>query len=233
MAQKGIREFDAKRMLARFLPEYTSSVKYDGKIALVTPTTDFDHLAKDYPWLNSGKLVVKPDQLFGKRGKNNLLLIGADYKGAQAWINERMNKEVTIKQTTGTTTGILTHFMIEPMVEHKDEYYVAIKSSRAGDTIYFSLQGGINVEENWDKVRELTVPVLESIDSQNLNQLVPSDLGPQKEAVMDFVKGLFKVYQKLNFSYLEINPFTVVHSNVVPLDTVAKLDDTGAFESSR
>ena len=233
MAQKGIREFDAKRMLARFLPEYTSSVKYDGKIALVTPTTDFNQLAKDYTWLNSGKLVVKPDQLFGKRGKNNLLLIGADYKGAQKWINERMNKEVTIKQTTGTTTGVLTHFMIEPMVEHKDEYYVAIKSSRAGDTIYFSLQGGINVEENWDKVKELTVPVLESIDSQNLNHLVPSDLGSQKEAVIDFIKGLFKVYQKLNFSYLEINPFTVVQNNVVPLDTVAKLDDTGAFESSK
>jgi ATP-citrate lyase beta-subunit len=54
---------------------------------------------------------------------------------------------------------------------------------------------------------------------------------PNADAIDNFVKGLFKFYRQLNYAYLEINPFTIVGSNVVPLDTVARLDDTAAFES--
>lgn len=229
MAQKGIREFDAKRMLANFLPEFTKSVSYEGKVALVDPNTDYKKLAEERPWLNDTKLVVKPDQLFGKRGKHGLLHLDADYKSAQKWIKERMNKETTV----GKTNGTLTHFLVEPFVPHDEEYYVAIRSSREGDTIYFSLAGGVDVEENWDKVKSLTVPVLETIDTQNLDTLIPSDLGKNREAVTDFVKGLFKLYQKLGFAYLEINPFTLVGNSVVPLDTVARLDDTAHFECNQ
>lgn len=229
MAQKGIREFDAKRLLSRFLPEFTSAVSYEGKVVLVDPTTNTKQLKNDFPWLQETKLVVKPDQLFGKRGKHGLLLLDSDYKNAEKWIKERMNKETTV----GKTTGTLTHFLIEPFVPHKEEYYVAIRSGREGDTIYFSLEGGVDIEENWEKVRSLTVPVLKNIDTVNIDSLIPSDLGDKREKVIDFVKGLFKVFQKLNFTYLEINPFTLVGSNVVPLDTVARLDDTAAFESGR
>ena len=45
----------------------------------------------------------------------------------------------------------------------------------------------------------------------------------------DFVKGLFKFYKELNYAYLEINPFVVTGKNIVPLDLVARLDDTAGF----
>ena len=226
MAQKGIREFDAKRMLAKFLPEFTKAVNYEGKVALVDPDTDFSKLKKEVTWLKGTKLVVKPDQLFGKRGKNNLLLLNSTIDEAEAWIKERMNKTFDI----GKSKGELTHFLIEPFVPHKEEYYVAIKSARAGDTIYFSMEGGINVEENWDKVKEALIEPLQNVDDVDLKKLVSSDLGSNQSSVIDFIKGLFKLYRKLGFSYLEINPFTLVGKDVVPLDTVAKLDDTAAFE---
>ncbi len=229
MAQKGIREFHAKRMLAKYLTELTSSVKYEGKVALVGPQTKFAELTRENPWLKSDKLVVKPDQLFGKRGKNNLLLLDADAKSAEKWIKERMNKEVTV----GKSTGALTHFLIEPFTPHENEYYVAIKSSRQGDTIYFSMEGGVDVEENWDKVKEIMIPALGDVDAVNLEELISADLGSERAAVIDFIQGLHKFYRKLGYAYLEINPFTIVGSNVVPLDTVARLDDTAAFECAR
>ncbi|RQW79133.1 MAG: hypothetical protein EHM14_09675, partial [Methanothrix sp.] len=68
MAQRGIREYDAKRLLARFLPEYLSEFSYKGDLALIGPDTDIEELAAANPWLKEGRLVVKPDQLFGKRG---------------------------------------------------------------------------------------------------------------------------------------------------------------------
>lgn len=41
----------------------------------VTESTDFDELPDNEPWLNSTRLVVKPDMLFGKRGKSGLVSI--------------------------------------------------------------------------------------------------------------------------------------------------------------
>jgi ATP citrate (pro-S)-lyase len=39
----------------------------------VTKSTDFNKLADEEPWLNATRLVVKPDMLFGKRGKSGLV----------------------------------------------------------------------------------------------------------------------------------------------------------------
>jgi len=64
MAQRGIREYDAKRLLARFLPEYLNDFSYKGDLALVGPETDLEELASTHPWLKTARLVVKPDQLF-------------------------------------------------------------------------------------------------------------------------------------------------------------------------
>jgi hypothetical protein len=41
---------------------------------------------------------------------------------------------------------------VEPFVPHDQEYYLSIVSDRLGCTISFSECGGIEIEENWDKV---------------------------------------------------------------------------------
>lgn len=46
----------------------------------------------------------------------------------------------------------ITTFIVEPFVPHDDEYYLSIVSERLGSTISFSECGGIEIEENWDKV---------------------------------------------------------------------------------
>ena len=233
MAQRGIREFRGKKMMAKYWTEYFPNLaKYDGKIVLVDPQRDMDELAKQNPWLKQEKLVVKPDQLIGKRGKHNLILLNATFDEAKKWLNERMNKDVTI----GKVTDKLTHFLIEPFVPHdkNKEYYVAITSNREGDAIYFSTHGGVDIEEVWDTVVTIQVPILSNIDDIEIKEKLPRDLpDEEKDKVTQFIIGLFKYYADLGYAYLEINPVLVTKEGFMPLDMVARLDDTAQFMYGR
>ena len=134
----------------------------------VGPDTDMAKLPNQYKWLTTEKLVVKPDQLIKRRGKNKLILVGANYDQAKAWIEEKTKGPITIygkfdangKPPDKGTVGQLTHFIIEPMVPHKesDECYVAIMSTKDGDTIMFYHQGGVNVGDVDAKAARLEVP---------------------------------------------------------------------------
>ena len=226
MAQKSIYEFSAKKLLMTELPKYFPNYNYHGKLAVVTSETNWDKLVSDNPWLNTEKLAAKPDQLFGKRGKANLLLLNADLNELKTFVNERMNKEVEI----GGLKGILNRFLVEPFVPHEKEFYISITSDMKYDTIHFSFEGGIFVEENWDKVTHVPVPLNTDISTLDLASKLP-DLGDLKDVIIPFIKGLFQVYVDQDFAFLEINPFAITDDKtIVPLDLKAKLDDTGSFQ---
>jgi len=228
MAQKGIREYDAKRLLGSAVAQTGGGLRFDHRLALVTPERGLEALANDHPWLRSERLVVKPDQLFGKRGKNNLLLVDAGFEEAETWIDDRMGKTVTITQTTGTTTGTLTHFLVEPFVPHDVEYYLAFTATRAADRIHFSPHGGVDIEEVWDSVVTIEIPVLADPDTVDIASHLPEI--PDKNRLAAFIGALYRIYREDHFAYLEFNPITFVGGRIVPLDTVAKLDDTAAFQ---
>jgi ATP-citrate lyase beta-subunit len=223
MAQRGIREYDAKRLLAGFLPEYLNEFSYKGDLALVGPETDLEELAAREPWLKKDRLVVKPDQLFGKRGKHGLVLLDANWPGAKKFLQENMGAEVTV----GGITGRLSHFLIEPFIPHEEELYVAFSSDSDGDNIFFSMQGGVFVEENWDKVVRWHVDVLSGIDGLDIKFGLPD--GEKGIAIENFIRALWRFYSETGFSYLEINPFTFHNGSIVPLDMVAKLDDAEEY----
>lgn len=48
--------------------------------------------------------------------------------------------------------GPITTFIVEPFVPHNEEFYLNIVSERLGNSFSFSECGGIDIEENWDKV---------------------------------------------------------------------------------
>ncbi len=242
MAHKAIREADGKRMLARHLKVYSNGkVGVPDKIVSVGPDTDLAKLPKRYKWLSTEKLVVKPDQLIKRRGKNNLVLIGVNYEQAVAWIKEKSKAPITIhgkfdskgKPADKGTVGHLTHFIIEPMVPHNsdDESYVAIMASDTGDTIMFCHEGGINVGDVDAKASRFEVPIgifpkAAEIEKKLLGK-VPAD---RKKRISNFIEALFKFYADLNFTYLEINPIAVTKDAIIPLDLAAKLDSTAEFE---
>jgi ATP citrate (pro-S)-lyase len=243
MAHKAIREADGTRMLARLFKDYSNG-KYEisDKIVTVAPNTDMDQLPNQYSWLNTEKLVVKPDQLIKRRGKNKLVLVGVNYDQAKTWIQEKSKAPITIygkfdadgKPVDKGTVGQLTHFIIKPFVTYKesDECYVAIVSTETGDTILFHHEGGVNVGDVDRKAVRFEVPIgtyptAEELEKKLLTNM-PAD---RKTRVADFIESLFKFYADLNFTYLEINPVAVTDDSVIPVDLAAKLDTTAEFES--
>jgi ATP citrate (pro-S)-lyase len=243
MAHKAIREADGKRMLARLFKDYSCG-KYNipDKIVTVGPETDMAKLPNQYKWLTTEKLVVKPDQLIKRRGKNMLILVGVNYDQAKQWIEEKSRGSITIhgkfdangKPADKGTVGQLTHFIIEPMTPHQDseECYVAIMSTKDGDTILFYHKGGVGVGDVDTKASRLKVPIgtfpTQAEIEKKLLTKVPAD---RKKRVSGFIEALFKFYADLNFTYLEINPLAVTKDSVIPLDLAAKLDSTAESES--
>ena len=227
MAQKAIREYDAKKILQERWGEYFGdTVVYAGKAVQVTSDSDWDRLKTENGWLLSDRLAVKPDQLMGKRGKHGLIMLDADFETAKKWVLERMNKSVTI----GQVTGVLRQFIIEPFLPQKVEYYLAIKSDRLADAIYFSPSGGVDIEENWEKVVSIPVPVGTGVDDLDVAGKLPDSLsGAEKEFFSAFVKGIYNLYRDLHFTFLEFNPLAVNGNKVTPLDTKARLDDTASY----
>ncbi len=229
MAQRGIREYHAKKMMAKYWSEYFRNLPaYEGKVALISSETSLDDLASQTPWLRAEKLVAKPDQLFGKRGKHGLILLDATYEETKKWIKDRMDKPTKI----GKAVDKLSHFLVEPYIPHskEKEYYVAITSNREGDAIHFSTHGGVDIEAVWDTVVTIQVPVTASIDDVKIRERLPKDLPEEEgEAVSTFITGLFKFYTDLGYAYLEINPLVATEKGFLPADTVARLDDTAQF----
>ena len=147
-------------------------------VVQVTEATDFSELTNQEPWLSSTRLVVKPDMLFGKRGKSGLVALNLDLAQVAEFVKARLGVEVMgktyllycsdyyfcviinlmmwvldlLQVEMGGCKAPITTFIVEPFVPHDQEYYLSIISERLGCTISFSECGGIEIEENWDKV---------------------------------------------------------------------------------
>ncbi len=227
MARRKIREYHTKRILLDYLPKY-SSLSPSWKGVLVEPGTDLTMLPQQYPWLLTTLLVVKPDQLFGKRGKLGLLVVKVNFDGVKEFIVRYRTKEITIEKTTDT----LTHFLIEPYIPHTREYYLSFTSEREGTAIYFSTQGGMDVEENWNTVRRYVIPALGMMDEKLLQEKLLADVpAGDHKTILDFILAVCKVYHHFDFTYLEFNPFTIDEQNKIHiLDTVAQVDDCASFK---
>ncbi|EDM23099.1 ATPase [Caminibacter mediatlanticus TB-2] len=240
MAQKPIREYDGKRLFNENWDKYFSGLEYPFESVLVTSGEELKEIANKpgYEWLKEKPLVAKPDMLFGKRGKNNLVLFKVNKPGdvtledAAKWIDEKRAGKT--KLLSGQE-GVLTHFIVEPFTPHSEdeEYYIAATTFDENyDVLYMSAHGGMEVEENWDKVTEVKIPIdatdeeIEKIIKENIPADIPED---KKDTYANFAINFYKFFRDLNFAYLEINPVVIVGNKVYLLDLVARLDDTAGF----
>jgi len=122
MARKKIREYHSKRLLKEHLkrlasidldilsaqvsiicmlsPHFNSihhlfeSSVPDFDSSQVTQSTDFAEFTDHHPWLSSTKVVVKPDMLFGKRGKSGLVALNLDIAEVAEFVKARLGVEV-------------------------------------------------------------------------------------------------------------------------------------------
>ncbi len=248
MAQKSIREYDAKSILAKHWDKYFPDFTYAYETVLVQNGAELAEAAKENAWLNDKMLVAKPDMLFGKRGKNDLVLFKDVKPGdvtlakATSWIDEKSSSKQEVffsfdgdKPTGEPSVDMLTHFLVEPFMPHtqEEEYYISATCVGDADMLYMSAEGGMEVEDGWDdKVTEVAFSITETEDeiAEKIRANVPDDVADKdKKAYAEFAIGFFRAYRELNFAYLEINPFVMQGNTIELLDMVAKLDDTAGF----
>lgn len=226
MARKKIREYDSKRLLKE---QFKRIAGYELPVrsAQITESTNLNELVEKEPWLSSERLVVKPDMLFGKRGKSGLVALNLDFAQVASFVKERLGKEVEM----GGCKGPITTFIVEPFVPHSEEFYLNIVSERLGNSVSFSECGGIEIEENWDKVKTIFVPTGASFTSEVCAPLVATLPLEVKGVIEEFVKAVFTLFLDIDFTFLEMNPFTLVNGKPYPLDMRGELDDTAAFKN--
>lgn len=229
MSSKAISEATGKRILNKNLPPNVASTC---QFVSITQDTNLDLLPQENPWLLNTRLVVKPDQLIKRRGKLGLIKVNVDFSQCKQWIQERMGKEIKV----GNATGKLRTFIIEPFVAHEqpDEAYVCIYSHRAGDTILFHHEGGVDIGDVDAKATKLEVAVDEKVADDEFSSRVQagllSKLAKDKvPRVSKFIVELYRLYTDLHFTYLEINPLVVTKEGIYILDLAAKLDQTAEF----
>ena len=167
----------------------------------------FDLVRLRSPQVAQGKWVVKPDELVGKRAKHGLVKVG-NWEEIRAFLDEYRGKEVEIFGVRDR----LEYFLIEPYVEHEEEWFVAIRTAKEGDEILWSEKGGIEIER--EKAQSMVIPIGEKFT------------GPWPN---EFIKDLYQIFVRFDFASLEINPLAKAGSKFVPLDVKARLDDAAKF----
>lgn len=210
MAHKPIREYDAKKYFFESIWKKYTWLQIQSK-------KDLENLEKNK------KYVIKPDELFGKRGKYGLLGIDLDSVWVEKWFEKYFNQP----QTIGKKSWILSTFLVEEFIPHKEEYYVSIKQERDFDEIFFSSEWGIDIEENWEKVLSLKVWIWEEISLSEIEK----NFQIHDKKIMQVILDLFVFYREKDFVYLEVNPFCFDERNwdLVLLDMVAKADDSAFY----
>ena len=241
MAQRAIREYDGKAIFSKHWEKYFSGFNYGFKSVMVTSGAELKAKAEEhgFEWLKREPLVAKPDMLFGKRGKNDLVLFRTNKPGdvtleeAANWIDTKMAATTTL---LSGQHGQLTHFIVEPFTPHSQdqEYYISATTVGEDDVLFLSAEGGMEVEEGWDeKVNEIRIPItMNDADMEHaVKANIPTDIpAKNKEAFASFAIQFFKFYRDMNFAYLEINPIVMLDNNEMAiLDLVARLDDTAGY----
>lgn len=229
MSSKAILEATGKNILNKNLPPNAAS---PCQFVTITSSTNLDQLPLEHPWLNTLPLVVKPDQLIKRRGKLGLIKVNCNFQQCKQWILERMNQDTQV----GAAKGKLKNFIIEPFVAHQqeDECYVCIHSHRNGDTIMFHHEGGVDIGDVDAKASKLEVAVDEKVEDADfetkvVNQLLGKLAKNKVARVSKFIVELYRQYQDLYFTYLEINPLVVTENGIFILDLAAKIDSTAEF----
>ena len=192
---------------------------------VISDISQLDNLSAANPWMKESRMVVKAHEALGSRMKLGLVKINLDLEGV---------KEATGKILGHDVQGLkISQVIVAEMIEHKEEYYLAVQSNRDGAEVLMAKFGGIEVEENWDKVVRTSVPVGDKPITKQLAKCA-RDAGHTGDTVTkmaDFAMKLFDCYDNEDGSYIEINPLIMdpKSKELVALDAVTLLDGDARY----
>lgn len=208
MAQISIREYDVKQMFYKKI-----SKAYSGK-----QIKELKDIEKLDVWK---KYVIKPDMLFWKRWKKNLIWFNLDKTECKEWLLKHFKKQKNIDGIN----GILDVFLAEEVVNITKEYYLSFSQSREWDVLTFSPDGWIDIEENWGSTKSIIVWVNSQISDDIIEKLIWEEIFKNTKFV-DLLVELWEYYRSYGFVSLEFNPIAEDKKWFFHMiDAVAKIDD--------
>lgn len=210
-----VAEYFGKRLLRKYrlpIPE-----NY-----LITEADQLDEIELN----GSREYVVKAHGNFKGRGKLGLVKVGLNKKEAIAEAKKMLFRQVNIN----SQQVLISEVLIEEKVNTQKEYYLALQSSREGTDVLFSVKGGIEIEENWDSVASLTVP-LNGVNESSIKQFLKKATVSDKEVsqLSDFIKKLYDAFTGEDATYLEINPLGITKDGIVVMDAVLLVDEDAQY----
>jgi ATP-citrate lyase beta-subunit len=176
-------------------------------------------------WLRESKLVVKAHEAIGGRWKLGLVKIGLN-------LDEAIEAS---KEMIGTKIGTaeVRQVIIAEMLEHDEEYYFSIIGNKDGAELLLSRKGGVDIEENWDTVKRLFIPLDETPSIESLTE-VALDAGFEgeiAERVGKIASRLILCFDNEDAQSIEINPLVIRKSDMrfAALDAVMNVDWDARF----
>lgn len=93
----------------------------------------------------------------------------------------------------------------------------------------------MEIEENWDKVKTVSLATGAPASADALAPLLSTLALELRQDMEAFIAAAFAVYLDLDFTLMEMNPFTLdpTTGRPFPLDMRGELDDTAAFRSAK
>jgi len=184
-----------------------------------------EQLGEANKWLRESKLVVKAHEAIGGRFKLGLVKLGLNLQEAVAASREMIGREIG--------TAVIRQVIVAEMLDHDEEYYLCINSNRDGAEVLLSNKGGVDIEDNWNTVRRLFIPIDETPSIERLTELAieAGFTGEIADRVGKIISRLVLCFDNEDAQSIEINPLVIRKSDMrfAALDAVMNIDYDARF----
>jgi ATP-citrate lyase beta-subunit len=176
-------------------------------------------------WLRESKLVVKAHEAIGGRWKLGLVKIGLNLDEAIAASKEMIGTKIG--------TAEVRQVIVAEQLEHDEEYYFSIIGNKDGSELLLSRKGGVDIEDNWDTVKRLFIPLDENPSIESLTEVAVEAgfEGEIAERVGKIASRLILCFDNEDAQSIEINPLVIRKSDMrfAALDAVMNVDWDARF----
>lgn len=197
MARKKLSEFQAKTLLFKRLGLPYSGLPVTVENAKGTAAS----LSPDVLY------VVKVDEGVKGRMKKGLVFLNVAAKDIPEKVQELAAKGYS-------------RFLVEEFVPHESgsERYFSIERTREGYTMYYATIGGIDIEQNQDKVKK------EIITKENTAQIAKT-----LDLPAEVLSTILVFFDEQYTSFFEVNPLVIEHGKFYFLDLAMEVDSAAEF----
>src|SRR6185369_13344551 len=181
--------------------------------------------------------VVKAQIHAGGRGKGGGVKLARSIDEVKS-LSEQILGMTLVTHQTGPQGRLVRRLLVEEGADIKKELYVALVVDRGLQRVVLmaSSEGGMDIEEvaehSPEKIHKVAIDPVKGLEDEDAEGIarkigVPANLVPQTR---DLFKGLYKCFDELDCSLVEVSPLIVTGDNrIVALDAKLNFDSNALY----